>query len=204
MNEIDWAEAADDAAVADFIASAILAKDGGRIAMPGGSTPRPILGLLAARPLPWDRVTVMPSDDREVPHDHPASNFGALQKALGATGARVEPLAEAPAPGFFDLVWAGMGNDGHVASIFPNMTLSPDAPPAVIRDTPDPLPPEAPFPRLSLNYGALTETDRLILVIRGEAKKAIIEDAIAGRNDLPVARLLSRAECPVTIFWNAS
>src|SRR4051812_46148587 len=192
--QIDWADAADDVAVADFIASAILAKGGARIAVPGGSTPGPILKALAARPLDWARVTITVSDDREVPHDHPASNFGALRAALGGTGANLEPLVEGADSGRFDLVWAGMGNDGHVASIFPNMDVAADSAPAVIRDTPDPLPPEAPFPRLSLNYAALTDTDRLILVLRGEAKKALIEDAIAGRNDLPVARLLSRAD----------
>jgi 6-phosphogluconolactonase len=202
MNEIAWADAGDDRAVADFIAAAILAKGGGRIAVPGGSTPRPILALLAERELPWPNVTITVSDDREVAEDHPASNFGALRAALGEIGARLEPLVQEAAPGRFDLVWAGMGNDGHVASIFPNMDVAADAPAAVIRRTPDPLPPEAPFPRLSLNYAALTNTDQLILVVRGAVKKAILEEAIAGGNDLPVARLLSSAECPVTIFWS--
>lgn len=200
MNRIEWAEPADDLAVADRIAAA--ARCGSRIAVPGGSTPRPILALLAARPLPWRDLTITVSDDRIVPADHPASNFGALRAALEGTGAKVQPLTEGAAPGRFDLVWAGMGQDGHVASIFPNMDVAADAPPAVIRATPDPLPAEAPFARLSLNYAALCDTDRLILVVRGKAKKAILDDAIAGRNDLPVARLLSMAGCPVTIFWS--
>jgi 6-phosphogluconolactonase len=204
MSDINWAEAADDAAVADFISSTLVRTGGGRIAVPGGSTPRPILQMLAERDVPWDQVTITVSDDREVPHDHPASNFGALRNVLGGTGARLEPLVQGKMPGRFHLVWAGMGNDGHVASIFPNMQVDMEARPSIIRDTPDPLPPEAPFPRLSLNYSALTNTERLILVVRGEAKKAVIEDAIAGRNDLPVARLLSRAHCPVTLFWNPS
>jgi 6-phosphogluconolactonase len=200
MSDIGWAPRADDRAVADFIAERLAG--GGRIAVPGGGTPKPILKDLAERELPWSEITVTLSDDREVPHDHPASNFGALRSALGGTSARLEPLDPSAPPGHFDLVWAGMGNDGHVASIFPNMTVPVDAPPAVIRGTPDPLPPEAPFPRLSLNYAALTATDRLILVVRGESKKALLEAAVAGGNDLPVARLLSRAKCPVTIFWN--
>jgi 6-phosphogluconolactonase len=204
MSNPVWAEPADDAAVADFIASAIARKQGGRIAVPGGSTPRPILKRLAERALPWANVVATVSDDREVSQDHPASNFGALSTALGATGARLEPLTEGAAPGRFDLVWAGMGEDGHVASIFPNMDVAPDAPAAVIRATPDPLPPEAPFPRLSLNYAALADTDQLILVVRGPTKKALIEEAIAGGNDLPIARLLSRAGGAVTIFWNES
>ena len=202
MSEIEWAEPADDAAVADFIFELLARTNGGRIAVPGGSTPRPILTMLANRQLPWDQVTITVSDDREVPHDHPASNFGALRSVLGATGALLEPLVAGQMPGRFHLVWAGMGNDGHVASIFPNMQIDMDARPSIIRETPDPLPPEAPVPRLTLNYSALTKTERLILVVRGDTKKAILEEAIAGRNDLPVARLLSRAHCPVTLFWN--
>ena len=202
MSDIHWAEAADDAAVAEFIFSHLGRTGGGRIAVPGGSTPRPILKMLADRALPWEQVTITVSDDREVPHDHPASNFGAVRSVLGATGATLEPLREGQMPGRFHLVWAGMGNDGHVASIFPNMRVDMDARPSIIRDTPDPLPPEAPFPRLSLNYSALTNTEQLILVVRGDSKRAILQDAIAGRNDLPVTRLLSRAHCPVTIFWN--
>jgi 6-phosphogluconolactonase len=68
------------------------------------------------------------------------------------------------------------------------------------RLTPDPLPPEAPFDRLSLTMPALLDSDRLVFVIRGAEKLALFEAAAAGANDLPVSRLLAAARQPVTCF----
>ena len=78
-----------------------------------------------------------------------------------------------------------------------------DLPAAVVRTVPDPLPPEAPFARLTMTYAALTDTDEIALVVRGEAKRAVLQGAIAGQSDLPIARLLAAATSPVTIFWTA-
>ncbi len=78
--------------------------------------------------------------------------------------------------------------------------------PCVIATTPIPLPPEAPFDRLSLNWRALLATRGVILVVTGEAKRRVIERALAG-TDLPVASLFSGAGVPnpppVTIYWSA-
>src|SRR6185369_16186953 len=80
-------DAAPASAIADWIAERLLVAvgraagegtGGVAIALPGGSTPFPILADLAARPLPWDRVTIWPGDDRMVPEDHPASNVGRI------------------------------------------------------------------------------------------------------------------------------
>jgi 6-phosphogluconolactonase len=137
-----------------------------------------------------------------VPPGHPAENRGALAAALAGTGARVLPLRGDWRPHGFDLVWIGMGDDGHIASIFPSIDVPAAGPPAVIGATPDPLPPEAPFGRLSLNYSALADTSELIVVARGARKRRLLEAAIVGGNDLPVARMLNRADCPVRIFWS--
>jgi 6-phosphogluconolactonase len=103
-------------------------------------------------------------------------------------------------PPRFALVWLGMGEDGHVASLFPNTDPRPDDPARLRRLTPDPLPPEAPFDRLSLTLPALLDSDELMFVIRGAAKLALFEAAAEGANDLPVARLLAAATQPVTCF----
>ena len=68
------------------------------------------------------------------------------------------------------------------------------------RLTPDPLPPEAPFDRLSLTIPALLDSDQILFVARGAEKRALLEAAAAGENDLPVARLLGAARQPVTCF----
>lgn len=201
MNEPAWAQRGDDDAVAAYIAEAI--KGGARsLAFPGGSTPAAILPLLASQPLRWSEVTIIPGDDRIVPADHPASNYGNLVRLIGDTGARVRPLVQGPFDHQLHLAWIGMGGDGHFASIFPNMAIGTGDPPAVVRARPDPLPPEAPFDRLTLNYQALSKADRIMLVLRGVPKRELLEAAMAGANDLPIARLLRIAGDKVTIFWS--
>lgn len=170
------------------------------VTVPGGSTPFPILSELAKASLDWSRLAVWPGDDRIVPEDHPASNLGRIRALLAPAGARVVPLAEGAEPPRFALAWLGMGNDGHVASLFPNTDPRVDAPGTVLRLTPDPLPPEAPFDRLSLTIPALARSDALLFVVRGAEKAALFRAAAAGDNDLPVARLLKAARCPVTCF----
>ncbi|MBV8972995.1 MAG: 6-phosphogluconolactonase [Sphingomonadaceae bacterium] len=201
MTELAWAADGSDAAVAARVAAAVSRPGPVALCLPGGATPRPIFAHLAAMRLPWDKVTILPGDERQVPHDHPASNVGALRAAFGATGATIEPLSTAPPPPRFALTWLGMGADGHVASLFPNTDPNPAALPGVIAVTPDPLPPEAPFPRLTLTLAALAASDDIILVVRGAGKRDLLAAAARGENDLPVARLLRLA--PVTAFWSA-
>lgn len=170
------------------------------ITIPGGSTPFPILAELARLGLDWSRIAVWPGDDRVVPEDHPASNVGRIRAALEPMGARVVALEEGLVPPHFALAWLGMGTDGHIASLFPNTDPQADDPQRLRRLVPDPLPPEAPFARLSLTMPALLDSDALVFVIRGAEKQALFEAALAGEHDLPVARLLGAAHQPVTCF----
>lgn len=196
---------ASDAQIADWLfdhLSAALAANDGPIAItvPGGSTPFPILAELARRPLDWRRIAVWPGDDRIVPEDHPASNVGRIRALLEPVGARVVALSEEAVPPHFALAWLGMGGDGHIASLFPNTDPQANDPVPLRRLSPDPLPPEAPFDRLSLTIPALLDSDAVIFVIRGDDKRALFEAAMRGEHDLPVARLLGAARQPVTCF----
>lgn len=197
--------AATDSQIADWLfdhLSAALAASAGPIAItvPGGSTPFPILAELAQRPLDWSRIAVWPGDDRIVPEDHPASNVGRIRALLEPAGATVVALTEQAVPPHFAVAWLGMGGDGHIASLFPNTDPQADDPLALRRLTPDPLPPEAPFDRLSLTIPALLDSDQVIFVIRGADKVALFEAAMRGEHDLPVARLLKAARQPVICF----
>ena len=205
MTNLEIIEGADDAAIAGWLVAvlgaALDATPGPvAIAVPGGSTPFPILERLAAAPLDWRRVTVWPGDDRVVAEDHPASNTGRIRALLEPAGAEVVTLTEMEQVPFFALAWLGMGEDGHVASLFPNTDPRIDDPAPIRRLTPDPLPPEAPFDRISLTLPSLLASDRLLFVIRGEGKRRVFEAAAAGQGDLPVARLLAAATQPVTCF----
>lgn len=201
MIEPHWASDGSDRAVADHLAARI--RSGARlIGVPGGRTPAAILDLLAREDLPWEHLRLVLVDDRMVPADHPASNFALLARAFADRPVRIEPLAEGPwNAGPLDLVWLGMGADGHIASIFPGCGPDPALPSAVVRTLPDPLPPEAPFERLTMTLALLASAAEIILVIRGRDKRQVLEDALAGRNRLPVAQLLEAAKSRVTIFW---
>ncbi|WP_408591538.1 6-phosphogluconolactonase [Novosphingobium sp.] len=198
-----WADPGDAAAVADRIAAELARPGHKRIAFTGGSTPLKVLALLKDRPLDWSQVTIALTDDRRVPDDHPASNFGKIHGALGDSGATFERLAEGAPVAPFDLVWLGMGEDGHVASLFPTMQALVRPGPTVIATTPIPLPPEAPFDRLSLNEKALKASREIILVVTGASKRALIERVLDGCTDYPVADFLRGFGPPVTIYWSA-
>lgn len=200
---VEWAEPGDAGAVADRLAEMVARPGEKRIAVPGGTTPRKVFDLLASRKLDWSGTEVWLTDDRQVPHDHPASNFGQLVAALGDSGAMLVELREGDAVPRFDLIWLGMGTDGHIASLFPTMTAEERAGPHVITTIPEPLPPEASFARLSLNLAALVAADEIIVVVIGAEKRQVLEAALRGQAEhLPIARLLRAATCPVTIYWS--
>ena len=206
MREVELIAGADDAAIAAWIAQALgaaLAASNHDVAvcLPGGSTPFPILAELVKHPLAWARVVAYPGDDRCVPETHPASNTGKLRALLEPVGARVAALSLDMVPPRFALVWLGMGADGHIASLFPNTDPQVDDRQAVRRITPDPLPPEAPFDRITLTIPALLACDAMMFVIRGADKRAVLDGALADAHDLPIARLLAaRGDVPVTCF----
>ena len=199
---VRWADPGDAAAVAARIEAVVRQPGLKRIAFTGGSTPLKVLALLGTRALDWSQVTIALTDDRCVPDDHPASNFAKLYAVLGHSGATCERLVEGMAVAPFDLVWLGMGEDGHVASLFPTMRALVRPGATVIATTPIPLPPEAPFDRLTLNPRALRASAEIILVVTGPAKRALIEQALAGCDDYPVAQFLRGDGPPATIYWS--
>lgn len=201
---------ASDQQIADFFHSRLeraLAKSKGGIAVafPGGSTPWPILDLLVERPLKWNQIAVFPTDERDVDEDHEASNVGKLRAILEPHGALVTPLAEGLDMPRFAMVWLGMGEDGHVASLFPAGDPQVKDSQTVRMMTAKSLPPESPYNRFSLTIPALLDCNEMVFVARGEAKRKVFEGAIKGEHDLPVRRLLAARETgvamPVTCFY---
>lgn len=205
MAQVSIIEGADDGAVAAWLVERLEERFGETegplaITVPGGSTPFPIIARMLQTGLPWERLVVWPNDDRVVPEDHPASNTGKLRALFEPAGAEVATLSEMEAIPHFALAWLGMGADGHIASLFPNTDPRPDEPRKILRLTPDPLPEEAPFDRISLTIPALLDSDEVVFVIRGAEKRAVFDATAAGESDLPVARLLGAANQPITCF----
>jgi len=206
MADIEIIEDADTGNIADWVearlAHALEASTQSiALTLPGGSTPFPVFERLVERDLDWSRVEIWPGDDRVVPEDHVASNTGKMRAIFGPAGARIVALEEHAQPPRFALAWLGMGADGHIASLFPNTDPDVADPLAVRRLTPDPLPPEAPFDRISLTIPSLLASDRLVFTLGGSAdKRSVLDGAIAGDHDLPIARLLGAAQQEVTCF----
>jgi 6-phosphogluconolactonase len=206
-----------------IIESAVDARGASLIAVPGGNTGPAIFPKLIAQKLPWKKVTVIPTDDRLVPMDDDRSNVRAIAKAFLPAGARVIPIAteiddyklagnsadarlqDFPWPP--DLVWLGMGKDGHTASIFvgPDLQEALDAPKArrAIGVMPDPLPPEAPVARVTLTRASILAARTVLVTITGNEKRALLEQAIAdGQSSrLPIGRVLAEIEQPIDIHW---
>jgi len=231
MIEAEWWEYDSLGEMADAVAgdigfiveSAIDARGSSLIAVPGGSTGPSVFGKLAAQSLPWKKVTIIPTDDRLVPMDDERSNVRAIAKAFLPVGARVIPIAADIADYRLagnsadarlqdlswppDLVWLGMGKDGHTASIFagPDLQDALDAPKArrAVGVMPDPLPPEAPVARVTLTRSAILSARTVMIVITGEEKRGLLEQAIADgqSSKLPIGRVLAEAEQPIDIHW---
>jgi 6-phosphogluconolactonase len=231
MIEAEWwdydslGELADAVAgdVGFIIESAVDARDASLIAVPGGRTGPAIFPKLAAQKLPWRKVTIIPTDDRLAPLDSELSNIRRIGKAFLPAGARVFPIAtgiddyrlagnaadarlqDLPWPP--DLVWLGMGADGHTASIFagPDLQDALDAPRArrAIGVMPDPLPSEAPVARVTLTRAAILAARTMLITITGKEKRELLEQAIADgqSSKLPIGRVLAEAEQPIDIHW---
>lgn len=205
---------------ADFAATALQntlnRKPQATLVVPGGSTPRHYLPALAKCKLPWDRITVTLSDERWVDVNDEQSNEHLVKKHLmshlpantrfvglktqhdnpfDAVDEIHQRLDKLPLP--LSLTVLGLGEDGHIASLFPGM--NPD-----LTDTRNCVaiaPPIAPSLRVSLSLEILTDSEHIALVVTGKAKRRLL-DQLHKHPDLriPLIWLLQRSNSPVTVF----
>ncbi len=68
---------------------------------------------------------------------------------------------------------------------------------------PDPLPPEAPVARVTLSREAIVTARALMIAITGQAKRDVLEAAIAegASSPYPVGRILADVELPLDVHW---
>ncbi|MGZ9120326.1 MAG: 6-phosphogluconolactonase [Gemmatirosa sp.] len=215
---------ADEAAarVARAMRDAVAARGRCVIALSGGSTPRALHARLVAMgvdALPWAHTYVAFGDERCVPPDDPASNYGMARDTLlalvpvpdahvlrmegerapadgaerceSALRALATQLGIDEADALFDLVVLGVGADGHTASLFPGSAALDERARWVL----DVRAPEeyAPRDRLTLTFPAIARARAVLVLAAGAAKRAAVARALHGDDALPVARVRGRA-----------
>lgn len=159
----------------------------------GGRTPRAVLPLVLARKdIDWTRVEVAAGDERLVPQDHPDSTEGMIAAAFAAADRPLRyrsfgsdcaagPALERWRQGIETMPWPpvaaflGMGEDGHIASLFPGSDEAADA--ALFAAAVPETPPHA-HARLTLGPAALTACRSILLVAAGPEKRAMLDLAM--------------------------
>ncbi len=114
-------------------------------------------------------------------------------------------LTRMPRP--YDVVVLGMGEDGHIASLFPGSlgiarALDANVAPACVAMHGL----VAPHARISQNLAALLDARRMVLLITGDAKWSVYQRAkLAGPlSELPVRAIVQQQQTPIDVFWSPS
>lgn len=213
----------------DAARAAIAARGRLVVALPGGSVAEAFFAALAEAPVDWSSTDFFWIDERAVPPGDPDSNYGLASRlwltpagvpaarihrmagderdlALAARRASEELTAVAGDPPRLDVVLVGVGEDGHVASIFPGReVLTPgavglpsahEAPVEAVYDAPKP-PPR----RLTMTLPVLLAARRVVVAALGRAKAQAIRDALHASDAVtPLAHLLRTARAPLVLL----
>jgi len=188
-----------------------VALSGGRIAQKFFAT---TVEQVKRRAVSFERVHFFWADERCVPPTDPESNFKlasellfaplkipanqihrirgeeppeAAGKTAGEEIARFVSLNSDNQP-ILDLIFLGMGEDGHVASLFPGENEAAISAPAIyraIRKSPKP-PPD----RITLGYAAIAKARQVWVLVSGAGKAAALRDSLRPEGRTPLARIL--------------
>jgi 6-phosphogluconolactonase len=182
------------------------------VALSGGNTPRGVYSLLAAErkgALRWDKIYIFFSDERHVPPDDPESNYKMANEALlskvplpqqnifrvpaelpaGEAADRYDRhlrdffgLATDTWPRF-DLIFLGLGDDGHTASLFPESAALEDTSRLVVANWVE----KFQSYRITFTYPVLNHAAEVAFLVSGKSKAQIMKEVLtpAGRKTYP-------------------
>ncbi len=212
-------------AIAERIVTRVSETGAFAVSLAGGRTPIALYAHLAARhrdAVPWERVHFFWSDERYVPPDDPASNYGLFRTEflsrvpvpqanvhpmptdmpeIGDAAAAYESLLrESLGPGGppFDLAILGLGVDGHTASLFPGSPALHE----IRRWVVPVLAPVPPAQRLTLTFPALNLAREIFFLVAGAKKAPALAQALHAEvspEDCPAAGV--RPAGGRTIWW---
>ncbi len=173
------------------------------LGLSGGSTPRAIYTALGkSKEIDWAKVTVFLIDERYVPSDQKDSNEHLIRETL-LKHAKIPPenlifpdtalpldlcvqnyeerLQNVLQEGGPDIVVLGLGEDGHIASLFPGdvdaileqmrTVLHTQTDQFAIRD------------RITVTLPILTHAETQVFLLKGEEKKKIFAETVSANTD---------------------
>lgn len=186
------------------------------VAVSGGDTPRLFFHLLTKNPfhsrIPWEKTDIFWVDERCVPVNHPASNFGTARVGfldlLPLPKQRIHPMPGELMPEqgaqvyekelicffelkngnlpAFDLIFLGMGKDGHTASIFPGQPSLDEKNKLVLPVMGG----EPNVDRLTLTLPVLNNAGKVVFIVTALSKERTIRKVLAGDPcDLPAVKV---------------
>lgn len=188
------------AKIAELLNKTISEKNQVNIALSGGTTPSLYFKILVdeyADKISWEKVNVYWADERYVPHTSPESNYGnALNAFLSKLpliniypvntllpceqcAYKYEKLLHDNLPHnnlgtpVFDIVLLGMGDDGHIASLFPGSQILNESKKSVACVYVD----KVKMNRISLTFPVLNNALNRIIVFTGANKVRIFNEA---------------------------
>ena len=185
--------------ISDRLNSSIENEGSASLVVSGGSSPIRIYEELSNIDISWSRVFLTLVDDRFVDSDHKDSNQKLLYNHFiknKAKDIKFFPLTKnfLKKTNFkkpFDITLLGMGEDGHFASLFPDMINDNDA--FDLNESPKILitPPQGnPYlPRITMNLSLIMKSINIVLLIKGKAKQDIFNKAKKDE-DLPIHYLI--------------
>jgi 6-phosphogluconolactonase len=170
------------------------------VALSGGSTPRALHRILAGEGfvdrVDWSNVYVFFGDERTVPPDDPESNFRMAQETLLSqvpipqSNVYRIPAEQQPAQAAnsyeqmlrdffgdqprFDLVFLGMGDDGHTASLFPHTAALDEQARWVVANHVEKLDTW----RITLTAGAINAAKKVAFLVSGEKKATRLREVL--------------------------
>lgn len=194
---------------------AISQRDRFTFVLSGGSTPEKTYRHLASpktvATIDWSKSCLFVGDERFVPYDNAASNFGMFQRSLLAhvpvpkenvfpMPTDCESAAQAALqyaqtlarffgqgagtfpPPSFDMLLLGLGDDGHTASLFPGMPALDVTDAWVTSSPPGVLPP--PVERVTFTFPLLKRARHVLFLVAGENKAEVMREILEGRPSL--------------------
>lgn len=180
---------------------------GSRIAVSGGSTFMSLfeywVPFIQEKVSAGEHMKFFPVDERSVPFEHSDSNWKVcyekllLPAGLGeqkshhvTTALEYTELLEnefGANPIIFDSVFLGMGEDGHMASLFPNHISLNDTESMVIDVLDSPKPPAR---RVTLGLKPIRESRTLVTIVLGESKADMVKRLSEGDESLPITLVM--------------